>query len=183
MRSREFDKYRRDVEVIILAHNIRSVQNVGSILRTAECLGVKEVIASGYTPNLSTRTDGSNLPLLPHVREKLQKELHRSALGAEEIVPFNYATDIMGEISRLKSDGYEIVGLEQDEQSIALPEFQPPKKVALLLGEEVHGLTPKLRDACDALVEIPMYGQKESYNVSVACGIALYEMTVSSAII
>lgn len=179
MRSRDFDKYRRDVEIIILAHNIRSVQNVGSILRTAECLGAKEVIASGYTSNLSMRTDGSDLPLLPHVKEKLQKELHRSALGAEEIVPFSYAPDIMAEIRALKQAGYEIIGLEQDTQSIPLPVYRPPRKVALLLGEEVHGLTPELRDACDALIEIPMYGQKESYNVSVACGITLYELTVS----
>lgn len=179
MRSREFDKYRRDIEIIILAHNIRSVQNVGSILRTAECLGAKEVVASGYTPNLAMRTDGSNLPLLPHVRAKLQKELHRSALGAEEIVNLSYATDIMDKILELKSDGYEIVGLEQDRRSIALPEYQSPRRVALLLGEEVHGLTPELRSACDTLVEIPMYGQKESYNVSVACGIALYGITVS----
>lgn len=179
MRSREFDKYRRDIEIIILAHNIRSVQNVGSILRTAECLGAKEVIASGYTPNLTMRTDGSNLPLLPHVRAKLQKELHRSALGAEEIVNLSYATDIMDKILELKSDGYEIVGLEQDRRSIALPEYRPSRRVALLLGEEVHGLTPELRSVCNTLVEIPMYGQKESYNVSVACGIALYGITVN----
>lgn len=181
MRSREFDKYRRGVEVVVLAHNIRSVQNVGSILRTAECLGVKEVVASGYTPNLLARTDGSNLPLLPHVKERLQKELHRSALGAEEIVPFNYAADVMAKIDQLKASGYEIIGLEQDERSIILPEYRPPQKVALLLGEEVHGLTLELRDACDKLIEIPMFGQKESYNVSVACGIALYDMVVATA--
>ena len=180
MRSREFDKYRRDIEIVILAHNIRSVQNVGSILRTAECLGAKEVVASGYTPNLAMRTDGSNLPLLPHVRAKLQKELHRSALGAEEIVKLGYASDIMGKILELKSDGYEIVGLEQDRRSVALPEYKPPRRVALLLGEEVHGITPELMSVCNVLVEIPMYGQKESYNVSVACGIALYNLSIET---
>lgn len=177
MRSRKFIRLRQGT--IVLAHNIRSIQNVGSILRTAECLGAKEVIASGYTPNLSTRTDGSDLPLLPHVKEKLQRDLHRSALGAEELVPFNHAKDIMAEISRLKVSGYRIVGLEQDTRAIPLPEYNPPKKIALLLGEEVHGLTTELKQVCDDLIEIPMFGQKESYNVSVACGIALYQLTIA----
>ena len=177
MRSREFAKPNR--EIIVIAHNIRSVQNVGSILRTADCLGVQKVYASGYTPNLQRQTDGSNLPLLPHVRDKLTRELHRSALGAEETVPFEYAVNINELIDQLKEDGYQVVGLEQDEHSIALPDCQQPAKVALLLGEEVHGLTAELRAQCDQLVEIPMFGVKESYNVAVATGIALYQMALS----
>ena len=177
MRSREFAKPNR--EIIVIAHNIRSVQNVGSILRTADCLGVRKVYASGYTPNLQRQTDGSNLPLLPHVRDKLTRELHRSALGAEETVPFEYAVNINELIDQLKEDGYQVVGLEQDEHSIALPDCQQPAKVALLLGEEVHGLTAELSAQCDQLVEIPMFGVKESYNVAVATGIALYHMIMS----
>lgn len=177
MRSREFVKPNR--EIIVIAHNIRSVQNVGSILRTADCLGVQKVYASGYTPNLQRQTDGSNLPLLPHVRDKLMHELHRSALGAEETVPFEYAVNINELIDQLKEDDYQVVGLEQDEHSIALPDCQPPAKVALLLGEEVHGLTAELRAQCDQLAEIPMFGVKESYNVAVATGIALYHMIMS----
>ena len=177
MRSREFAKPNR--EIIVIAHNIRSVQNVGSILRTADCLGVRKVYASGYTPNLQRQTDGSNLPLLPHVRDKLRRELHRSALGAEELVPFEYSDDVIVLFDRLRADGFTVVGLEQNERSVALPDYSPSGKVALLLGEEVHGLTAELRAQCDQLVEIPMFGVKESYNVAVATGIALYYMIMS----
>lgn len=177
MKSREFVKPNR--EIIVIAHNIRSVQNVGSILRTADCLGVQKVHASGYTPNLQRQTDGSNLPLLPHVRDKLRRELHRSALGAEELVPFEYSGDVIALFDRLRADGFTVVGLEQNERSVALPDYSPSGKVALLLGEEVHGLTAELRAQCDQLVEIPMFGVKESYNVAVATGIALYHMIMS----
>lgn len=143
-------------------------------------MGVEQVYASGYTPNLTTRTDGSNLPLLPHVRDKLRRELHRSALGAEELVPFEYSDDVIALFDRLRADGFAVVGLEQDERSVALPEYSPPGKVALLLGEEVHGLTNELIDKCDTLVEIPMFGTKESYNVAVATGIALYRIVLAA---
>ena len=172
MKSRVFTKPNR--EVVVVAHNIRSVQNVGSILRTADCLGIERVYASGYTPNLTTRTDGSNLPLLPHVRDKLRRELHRSALGAEELVPFEYSDDVI-----VLFAGFTVVGLEQNERSVALPDYSPSDKVALLLGEEVHGLTNELIDKCDTLVEIPMFGTKESYNVAVATGIALYHIILA----
>ena len=178
MRSREFAKPNR--EIIVIAHNIRSVQNVGSILRTADCLGVQKVYASGYTPNLQRQTDGSNLPLLPHVRDKLRRELHRSALGAEELVLFEYSDDVIALFDRLRADGFTVVGLEQNERSVALLDYSPSGKVALLLGEEVHGLTNELIDKCDTLVEIPMFGTKESYNVAVATGIALYHIVLAA---
>ncbi|MDO4271795.1 MAG: TrmH family RNA methyltransferase [Candidatus Saccharibacteria bacterium] len=176
MRSREFNKPAR--EIIVIANNIRSIQNVGSILRTSDCLGINRVYATGYTPNLDYRTDGSNLPLLPHVREKLARELHRAALGAEVTVPFSYHTNVDQLLCKLKNSGYTLVGLEQAPNSIALPDYQPPIKVALLLGEEVHGLTPELMSQCDQLLEIPMFGNKESYNVAVATGIALYSLAL-----
>ena len=75
-----------------------------------------------------------------------------------------------------KQDGYRVVGLEQSSKSIALPAYKAPAKVALLLGEEVDGITPDLLAKCDDLIEIPMFGQKESFNVSVATGIALYQL-------
>lgn len=177
MRSRNFIKPSRDI--VVIAHNIRSVMNVGAILRTSECLGVKQVYATGYTPNLDHSTDGSNQPLLPHVRAKLARRLHDSALGAETIVPFRYHTNINQLVSQLKLDGYSIIGLEQNKQSISLPDYQPPRQIALLLGEEVHGLTPNLIDMCDDLIEIPMFGRKESYNIAVATGIALYELSLT----
>lgn len=176
MKSRQFDKPNR--RIVVIAHNIRSIQNVGSILRTCECLGVDKVYASGYTPNLSVRTDGSGLAVLPHVKEKLARELHRSALGAEEIVKFEYCHDINRLILDLKQQGYRVVGLEQNQHSVSLSNYTPSEKIALLLGEEVHGLTDDLIKLCDDLIEIPMFGQKESYNVSVATGIALYQLVI-----
>lgn len=158
-------------EIIVIAHNIRSTHNVGSIFRTSEGFGVRQIILSGYTPYPSIDSDTR----LPHIATKLHSQIHKTALGAEEMVPFEFQET--PDIAALKSAGYRIIGLEQDKRSIMLKNYQVPEKVVLLLGEEVEGLTAELRDACDDLVEIPMYGQKESFNVSVATGIALYQLS------
>lgn len=157
-------------EIIVIAHNIRSTHNVGSIFRTCEGFGVAKIILSGYTPYPQLPNDTR----LPHISTKLTAQIHKTALGAEEMVPFEYQET--PDLDTLKTDDYRIVGLEQDERSIMLPEYTPPAKIAVLLGEEVEGLTPELRAACDDLIEIPMHGQKESFNVSVAAGIALYQL-------
>ena len=175
MRSRNFIKSNR--EIIVIAHNIRSILNVGAILRTSEGFGAKQVFATGYSPNLECATDGSNAKLLPHVRDKLIREFHKSALGAEEIVDFHFAPNIFELINNLRENNFRIVGLEQDKKSILLSDYEVPDKVAILLGEEVNGIAPELREMCDDLVEIPMFGRKESFNVSVAAGIALYELS------
>jgi len=194
MRSREFIQPAH--EIVVIVHNIRSVLNVGSIFRTCEGFGVSRIFLSGTTLNAENQ--------LPHVRDKMAKELHKTALGAEEIVPHEFAPDIFELIKKLKKDGFQIVGLEQDERAISLPELHsasfagltgeskksgmdsPTKsanddvrdfaKIALLLGEEVNGIALELREMCDDLVEIPMFGRKESFNVSVAAGIILYEL-------
>ncbi len=155
----------------MIAHNIRSTHNVGSIFRTAEGFGVKRIILSGYTPYPKLPADSR----LPHIADKLTDQIHKTALGAETMVPFEYQES--PDLAKLKEAGYQIVGLEQDECSVMLQDYKTPDKVALLLGEEVHGLTPELLTLCDDLIEIPMNGQKESFNVSVATGIALYELT------
>ena len=155
-------------EIILLAHNIRSTHNVGAIFRTAEGFGVKKIILSGYTPYPILEKDSR----LPHISEKLTSQIHKTALGAETIVPFEYQENL--NFSSLRKDGYRIVGLEQDASSIMLPNYTSPQKIALLLGEEVEGIDTDLRKECDDLIEIPMEGQKESFNVSVATGIALY---------
>lgn len=157
--------------VIVIAHNIRSTHNVGSIFRTSEGFGVTKIILSGYTPYPRVQND----PRLPHIADKLSDQIHKTALGAEAMVPFEYQE--LPDLVALKMAGYRIVGLEQDDRSVLLPNYQSLEKVALLLGEEVEGLTPELRAACDDLIEIPMHGKKESFNVSVATGIALYELT------
>jgi len=159
-------------EIIIIAHNIRSTHNVGSIFRTSEGFGVQKLILSGYTPHPRTASDTR----LPHIADKLTRQIHKTALGAEEIVPFEYHET--PPIDKLRQAGYKIIGLEQDARAHMLPDYSRPDKIALLLGEEVEGITRNLRDMCDDLIEIPMHGQKESFNVSVAAGIALYALTI-----
>lgn len=160
-------------EIIVIAHNIRSTHNVGSIFRTAEGFGVVRVVCSGYTPYPKVANDKR----LPHISEKLTRQIHKTALGAEAIVPFEHQP--VPNFDNLRQHGYRIVGLEQDKRSIPLPQYRSPEKIALLLGEEVKGIEYELRDHCDDLVEIPMRGEKESFNVSVAAGIALYQLSSS----
>ena len=162
---------------MLVLHNIRSTHNVGSILRTADGLGVSKVIFSGYTPRLNDERE------LPHLREKLNKQIAKTALGAEKYVE-NYAVDdIKSELERLKSEGYVIAGLENNLET-KKPIFQMKvanlsqirsalqSRVVLVLGEEVEGIEKSLYELIDAFLEIPMVGQKESFNVSVATGIA-----------
>lgn len=155
-------------EIILILHNIRSTHNVGSIFRTAEGFGVKKIILSGYTPHPQHPGDSR----LPHIAQKLTSQIHKTALGAEELVPFEYQTE--PDITGLRSAGYQIIGLEQAPNSIKLGDFEAPDKLALILGEEVAGIPDDLLAHCEAILEIPMVGQKESFNVSVATGIALY---------
>lgn len=159
-------------DIIVIAHNIRSTHNVGAIFRTAEGFGIKKIILSGYSPYPQKSPDTR----LPHIALKLTSQIHKTALGAEESVPFEYqeTPDIAG----LKSEGYRIAGLEQDETSIPLSEYKAPEKVALILGEEVNGIPPELLEMCEDILEIPMVGKKESFNVSVATGIALYQLSL-----
>jgi 23S rRNA (guanosine2251-2'-O)-methyltransferase len=159
-------------DIVLLVHNIRSTHNVGAFLRTCDGFGVKKLLFSGYTPYPTLEDDTR----LPHFADKITRQIHKTALGAEITVPFERYE--LPPIKQLKADGYTIVGLEQDERSIMLPEYKVPDKVALFLGNEIDGIYPEYRDACDALVEIPMQGHKESFNVSVACGIALYHLSI-----
>ncbi len=160
-------------KIIVIAHNIRSTHNVGAIFRTAEGFGVEKIILSGYTPYPLLPTDSR----LPHISEKLTSQIHKTALGAEEMVPFEYSEQIP--LNSLKESGYRIVALEQNSRSINLSDYETPEKIALLIGEEVHGITDDLIAQCDDIIEIPMVGKKESFNVSVATGIALYELSTA----
>ncbi len=160
-------------EIIVIAHNIRSTHNIGSIMRTCEGFGVSKIIFTGYSPYPSASQDDNRLP---HVASKLTAQIHKTALGAETMVPFEYSAE--PELSKIKEMGYRIVGLEQNERSILLPDYSYTGKIALLLGEEVNGITTELIEQCDDLIEIPMAGRKESFNVSVATGIALYGLSI-----
>lgn len=164
-----------DMRMIVVMHNIRSCYNVGAILRTSEGFGVEKVILSGYTP----RVHDSNL--LPHLREKLDKEIHKTALGAEDLLDVYSCDDIISELKNLQEQGWQVVGLENNIKSEKLVQFNDKglkgalsDKVALVLGEEVKGIDYSLHDIINLFVEIPMRGQKESFNVSVAAGIAIY---------
>ena len=157
-------------EIIIIAHNIRSTHNVGAFFRTADGLGISKLILSGYTPYPTFEGDTR----LPHFADKLTRQIHKTALGAESTVPFERHE--VPPLDKLKQAGYQIVGLEQDERSHILPNYTPPQKIVLLLGNEIDGIYPEYRALCDDLIEIPMNGSKESFNVSVATGMALYHL-------
>jgi len=158
-------------EIVVIAHNIRSTHNVGAIFRTAEGFGISKIILSGYTPYPTLAKDSR----LPHISEKLTSQIHKTALGAEDLVSFEYTG--LPPLNELKEQGYRIVGLEQADRSINLSDYQSPEKIALLIGEEVHGIEAELLEQCEDILEIPMVGKKESFNVSVATGIALYALT------
>lgn len=162
--------------ITLLIHNIRSTHNVGAIFRTAEGFGVKRIIITGYTPYPTLANDTR----LPHEREKITAQIHKTALGAEMMVPFEYYesldTWLRGNQDSVKP--MPVYALEQAPDSTNLRDFVPPERFALLLGEEVHGIESHYLSYCSEILEIPMSGQKESFNVSVATGIALYALTI-----
>ena len=157
-------------EIVVIAHNIRSTHNIGALFRTSDGFGISKIIFSGYTPYPTFEDDTR----LPHFADKITRQIHKTALGAEITVPFERYE--LPPIDELKQAGYALVGLEQDERSVPLSTYEVPEKVALFLGNEIDGIYPEYRDVCDSLVEIPMKGHKESFNVSVAAGIALYHL-------
>lgn len=160
-------------QIVVIAHNIRSSHNIGSLFRTADGFGVEHIYLTGYSPYPKLERDTR----LPHIAEKVTNEIAKTALGAEKTVEFSHLSSPYSLIDGFKVHGYDIVALEQDETSIPLPDFTPSKKTVLILGEEVDGIAADIIKRCDHIVEIPMRGHKESYNVSVAAGVALYALT------
>ena len=170
-------------EITLLLHNIRSCHNVGSILRTADGFGVKTAVFSGYTP----RYNDANL--LPHLREKLNHQIEKTALGAESYLNLETSENISELIDELHKKNYLILGLENnlsDPRKIALnfsnlselrSALDSREKIALLLGEEVDGIDKSLYEKIDYFLEIPMKGKKESFNVSIATAIALFTLS------
>lgn len=157
-------------KITLILHNIRSTHNVGSIFRTAEGFGVSKIILSGYTPYPKLKNDKR----LPHLTEKLTAQIHKTALGAEILVPFEYHDNIL---TWLDATTLPLVVLEQHPNSTSVVDFKAPEEFALLLGEEVNGVSTELLKRANNIVEIPMKGQKESFNVSVAAAIALYALS------
>ncbi len=147
---------------ILLLHNIRSAHNVGSIFRTADASGVTQVILSGYSPRPIDRFG------------RPQKDISKTALGAEISIPWSYVKTPTAIIRRLKKQGVHVVGIEQDARALDYRRFREDAPTLYMVGNEVRGLSHALRNLCDTLLEIPMHGKKESLNVSVAAGIVLF---------
>lgn len=145
--------------LVLIAQNIRSLWNVGSLFRSADAFGVTHVYLTGYT----------GCP--PRM------EISKTALGAEEWIPWSYQKDPLTVIAALKKEKYQIVALEKTEKSIPIETFTSDRPLALILGHEVLGVSDELLESADTVVHIPMVGKKESLNVSTAAGIALFALT------
>lgn len=152
------------MKIAVLLHNIRSTHNVGSIFRTAEGAGAEKIYLSGYTPAPLDRFG------------RVQKDIAKTALGAEKMIPWEYKSSPSAIIAKLKKEGWDVVGVEQDKKAIDYRKFRLSKPTLFIFGNEVRGIPPTIRARCDALIEIPMHGKKESLNVSVAAGIILFSL-------
>jgi 23S rRNA (guanosine2251-2'-O)-methyltransferase len=154
------------MKIAVIAHDVRSVHNVGSIFRTADAAGVEKVFLCGITP--------APLDRLKEVRADFAKV----ALGAENYIPWESTPTTVGVIKRLKKEGYKIFALEQSERSV--PYYKEAMRlardarVAIIVGNEVNGLPSSVLHAADHILEIPMMGKKESLNVAVAFGIVVF---------
>jgi 23S rRNA (guanosine2251-2'-O)-methyltransferase len=138
---------------------------VGSIFRTADAAGVSKIILTGYTP----------APLDRFKRER--KDFVKVSLGAEKSVLWEVAAQLTPILKKLKKDGYTVLAIEQNKKATSLFEYKPSgKKVALVMGNEVRGISTQSLKYADHILEIPMLGYKESLNVSVAAGIALFKL-------
>jgi len=151
-------------EFYVICDNIRSLENVGSIFRTSDALGVTKIYLCGITGQVPSWENG------------LHKKIAKTALGAEKTIPFEYCKSVTRLIDKLKKSKISIVALEQDEKAINYLEFKPSFPLALILGNEVDGISKAVLNKADKIIFLPMSGQKESLNVSVSFGIAGYEI-------
>ncbi len=158
--------------IYLVVHNIRSAHNVGSMLRTAEGMGVMHVYLTGYTPYPLHKNDQR----LPHLSKKIDRQIHKTSLGAEKTVSWTPQPDILALLEKLKIAGTIVAALEQTAKATPLHELRPLQKVALIVGNEVEGLDKEVLDQVNLHLKIPMYGTKESFNVAVAAAIALYHL-------
>ncbi len=149
---------------ILILPDIRSVENVGAMFRTADAAGIDKIYLCGHSPT----------PLDRFGRKR--GDMHKSALGAEEYVAWEYKKSVTSVITKLKKDGFQIIALEQDEKSIDYKKVKLQNKNAFIVGTEVAGLPKDVLSKCDVIAEIPMHGKKESLNVSVALGVVLFRI-------
>jgi 23S rRNA (guanosine2251-2'-O)-methyltransferase len=147
--------------ITVILDNIRSCHNIGSVFRTSDALLIEKIFLCGITatpPN---------------------KEIHKTALDAEQSVSWEYAEDTLQVVKKLQESGYRVFAVEQVENSVLLPDFKVDTqgKTALVFGNELKGVQQTVIDQCDGVIEIPQYGTKHSFNISVSAGIVLWELT------
>jgi len=157
-------------KVCLVAVDIRSAHNIGSLFRTCDGFGA-DLVLIGISPTPVHDNDSR----LPHIAAKADKDIAKTALGAEKSVKWYKFDTLLDAASKLKSEGYLFVGIEQSSASKDIKTLDVVGPTALVLGREVTGLSSDEISICDVLYEIPMVGRKESFNVSVAAGIALYQ--------
>ena len=157
-------------KICLVAVDIRSAHNIGSFFRTCDGFG-----ASLYIVGASPRPLYDDDTRLPHIARKAEKEIAKTALGAEKTVSWRYAETLLECTTTLRKEGFRIYAIEQANTSKSLAELPKSSAVALVVGREVEGLDNVEIGLCDAVFEIEMIGKKESFNVSVAAGIALYQ--------
>ncbi|MFA5792048.1 MAG: TrmH family RNA methyltransferase [Candidatus Paceibacterota bacterium] len=154
----------KNQENILILHNIRSVENVGAMFRTADAVGINKIYLIGYTPT----------PLDRFGRKR--RDLAKSALGAEEFVKWESKKNLSVILRSLRREKYQIIAIEQAKNSIDYKKVKPKSKNVFIVGAEVAGIPKNILEKCDIIAEIPMKGKKESLNVSVALGVALFGM-------
>lgn len=152
-------------EIVLILDNIRSSHNVGSIFRTADAAGVSKIYLIGTTPTPLDRFS------------RLRRDVAKVSLGAEKTMAWEYFKTISPLISKLKKEKFEVVALEQDTKSVNYKKFKSKNKIAIIVGNEVSGISKSVLKKCDTIIEIPMKGEKESLNVSVAVGVVLFVMS------
>ena len=152
------------MNIVVILDNIRSTFNVGSIFRTADALGLSGIILGGTTPAPVDRFG------------RYRQDIAKVALGAEKSLPWVQTQNILNSLKLLKKEGYKIIAVEQATNSVDYKEVKIGNKTVFVMGEEVNGISPKTLKLADMIAEIPMRGRKESLNVSVAFGVALFRM-------
>lgn len=154
----------KKIDTSLILHNIRSAENVGSIFRTADAVGVSKIFLTGYTP---LPIDRFNRP---------QSKIAKTALGAEKTVLWEHHKTATQLIDRLQKEGVSVVAVEQDSRAVDYKKLEITKQTAFIFGNEVLGVSKKILDKCDVIASIPMKGKKESLNVSVSAGVFLFRV-------
>jgi 23S rRNA (guanosine2251-2'-O)-methyltransferase len=163
-------------ELVLIIHNVRSCHNVGSMLRSADAFGINKVYLTGYTPYPQEADDTR----LPHLAAKIGRQIAKTSLGAENTVKWAHRDEISELLTELSERKYTLAALEQAPDAIKLADFKTPDRLALIVGREVEGIEPEVLEQVEYIVEIPMLGEKESLNVSVAAAVAMYQLKPSS---